>query len=262
MALGGFATANSQLTKSQPHFRNCQIRNLYKFATDNFATANSQLQQKYNFSTPKDIYYMHDIIENPQFSYLKFPNLPLENYANFVHFEIRTYYNPAAALFLCSILLSYYNMFPFPAKYVTSQRGKLQLRDTLLHTYNATKTTADGSKTIYTCVERQKEAKCKSTATVKNSSQMVISITDHNHFVNAGKLVAKMKTKQAIENAVQNPDVKPRNVILNLAQDLDRAGPSVVSNMDNKSTITRRIRYNRRIHFLLPPFFLKFFLCF
>ena len=51
------------------------------------------------------------------------------------------------------ILLFFIDYFP---KYINSQRGKIQLHDPSLHTYSKWKTTADGSKTIYSCVERIK----------------------------------------------------------------------------------------------------------
>ena len=130
----------------------------------------------------------------------------------------------------------------FPAKYINFQRGKIQLRDPSLHTYSKCKTTADGSKTIYSCVERLKESKCTSMATVMEANQMIIKVTPHNHFVDAGKLIAKATAQEAIKNAIANPDIKARNVLLNVAKDLDEAGPNVLVHMPKRSTLTRKIR--------------------
>ena len=48
-----------------------------------------------------------------------------------------------------------------------------------------------------------------------------------------------------LRNAVANPDIPTRSVLLNLASEMNRNAPIVAANMNDKATLARRIRYER-----------------
>ena len=100
---------------------------------------------------------------------------------------------------------------------------------------------------------RQRESKCPFIANVDASTDTVLVMSEHTHFVDAGKRVAEVITKEAVSNAATNDNMKSRNAILNLAQNLDRARPSVLCHMASKTSLSRKIRYERCEAQARPP---------
>jgi len=132
------------------------------------------------------------------------------------------------------------------AVYTLSSKKRNVLVDPNKYEYNLQSMSRDKSKSFWNCVEKRKHSKCVATAVVNESDNIIISLSkNHNHNINHAKCSASAIEKKHISNAVANPDIPGRSVLVNLASEMNRSAPLVAANMSNKTTLVRKIRYER-----------------
>ena len=100
------------------------------------------------------------------------------------------------------------------ARYFTNSRGNKQLIDSQNYVYTHSSGLRDvpGIRTYWKC-DRYKI--CKVMATVLNDR--IISVPTHQHTSNIAGLKAKLQSLEAVAKAVENPQIKPRQILAELA---------------------------------------------
>ena len=77
------------------------------------------------------------------------------------------------------------------AVYTLSSKKRNVLVDPNKYEYNLQSMSRDKSKSFWNCVEKRKHSKCVATAVVKESDNIIISLSNnHNHNINHAKCAA------------------------------------------------------------------------
>jgi hypothetical protein len=107
------------------------------------------------------------------------------------------------------------------AKFYKNNRGNLNLIDESNHVYvwNQGKRDTPDVRTYWKCREYKI---CDVKATVLNGN--IIKVPTHKHGSNLAKLESELQTLEAIARAIENPQIKPRQILAELSnQDVSLA---------------------------------------
>ena len=139
------------------------------------------------------------------------------------------------------------------AVYTLSSKKRNVLVDPNKYEYNLQSMSRDKSKSFWNCVEKRKHSKCVATAVVKESDNIIISLSNnHNHNINHAKCSASAIEKKHISNAVANPDIPGRSVLVNLASEMNRSAPLVAANMSDSQTRSEWTSYEPCVGTTIP----------
>ena len=85
------------------------------------------------------------------------------------------------------------------AVYTLSSKKRNVLVDPNMYEYNLQSMSRDKSKSFWNCVEKRKHSKCVATAVVKESDNIIISLSNnHNHNINHAKCSASAMKKSIL----------------------------------------------------------------
>ena len=110
------------------------------------------------------------------------------------------------------------------------------LVDPLGYRYHFVK--ANENKSTWRCIERKTLECCKAYALVKDDE--IILRTEHKHSAHTKKSLVKKIEEKHVKRAAENPDLPPRSVLRDIANELDHNNVSHL--MTKKETVARSIR--------------------